>query len=226
MATVAVAANFKATLDLLEADFEATSSYELETVVGSTGKLYAQIVHGAPYDIFLAADQARPSQLVKDGAAQQNFQITYALGRVLVWRAKGPDFAADALFGMNVRRIAMANPELAPYGRAAQQVLGAIDPSSVLAPKLVLGENAGQAFAFVATGNAQFGFVSEAQILSLPADRRGGVWRPPGVQYAPIAQDAVLLARAEDNAAAQAFFAYLSRPAARRIIAAQGYDLP
>ena len=220
--TVAVAANFKTVLDQLESDFEARTDYKMDAVVGSTGKLYAQIVYGAPYDIFLAADQERPIRLLEEDKAVAGSRFTYALGRLMLWGTDDP----AALATSDIKRIAIANPKLAPYGRAAEQVLIKLDLSETTQTKLVLGENVGQAFAFVSTGNAQVGFVSEAQIISLGETDTAPSWRPPADLYDPIAQDAVLLTRAGDNPAATAFIAYLQTDAARDIIEQHGYDLP
>jgi len=220
--TVAVAANFKTALDQLETDFEARSNYELEVVVGSTGKLYAQIVYGAPYDVFLAADQARPVRLIEEGEALESSRLTYALGRLVLLGQEDP----GALESSDVMRIAIANPTLAPYGKAAEQVLARLNLTEVTEPKLVLGENVGQTFAFVSTGNAQVGFISEAQMSNLNETTSVPFWRPSSDLYDPIAQDAVLLTRAADKPAAIAFVSYLQTDAARDIIAQHGYDLP
>lgn len=225
-ATVAVAANFKSTLDALAADFESSTKYELETVIGSTGKLYAQITYGAPYDVFLAADQARPIRLVDENRAVSGSRITYAVGRLVLWSKDGVEFGPDQLTASKTKRIAIANPDLAPYGKAAKQTLEQLGLDVAVAPKLVFGENVGQAFAFIRTGNAQLGFVSEAQVLSLPSSQRGTTWIVPSTSHDPIAQDAVLLEHGADNSAAQAFMAYLHSTAARDIIAAQGYEAP
>mgnify|MGYP001792830246 CR=1 FL=1 len=190
--TVAVAANFKTVLDNLETEFEAQTNYELDMVVGSTGKLYAQIIYGAPYDVFLAADQERPIRLIEEGEAVSDSRLTYALGRLVLWGADDPNRLADP----EIKRIAIANPNLAPYGKAADQVLSHLGLTATTQSKLVLGENVGQAFAFVSTGNAQVGFVSEAQIISLGGEDSKPLWRPPSASHDPIAQDAVLLARA------------------------------
>ena len=219
---MAVAANFKTTLDALEADFEANSEHQIDIVVGSTGKLYAQIVYGAPFDIFLAADQARPERLGTEGRTVEGSQFTYALGRLVVLGIDDP----AQLQSEQVSRIAIANPELAPYGKAAEQIIRDLDLSETLMPKLVLGENVGQAFAFAQTGNAQASFVSEAQILDLPEAQQTRVWLPGPSLYEPIAQDAVLLKQAAQLPAAIAFMDYLRSDRARDIIAKQGYDLP
>ncbi|MHA7900536.1 MAG: molybdate ABC transporter substrate-binding protein [Henriciella sp.] len=221
-----MASNFKTTMDALEVSFEADTGYELDIVTGSTGKLFAQITYGAPYDVFLAADQARPARLVEDGRAISGSRFTYALGRLVLWSEQATALDAESLSASDLHRLAVANPDLAPYGRAAMQVIGALGLDTPLSTKLVLGENVGQAFAFVSTGNAQLGFVSEAQVLSRTGTERGTFWRPESDLYDPIAQDAVLIATATENPAARAFMDYLNSATAKDIIAQHGYDLP
>ena len=217
-----MAANFKTTLDELETAFEASTAYELDLVTGSTGKLYAQIILGAPYDVFLAADQVRPERLVTDGEAVAGSQFTYALGRLVLLGAE----SASDLNAPETRSVAIANPDLAPYGKAAKQVLDRLNLEDQVAPKLVLGENVGQAFAFVTTRNAQLGFVSEAQVRAFETSSDLRMWRPSPDLYDPIAQDVVLLQRAAENSAALAFIDFLKSEMAREIISRHGYDLP
>ncbi|MFN3214625.1 MAG: molybdate ABC transporter substrate-binding protein [Henriciella sp.] len=225
-ATVAVATNFKTTLEKLEADFETRSGYMLDVVSGSTGKLYAQINNGAPYDLFLSADQARPERLVEDGRAVQNSRFTYAIGGLALWSPTRPDITPDTLADNDITRLALANPDLAPYGLATVQLLERLDLLEPWQAKFVLGENVGQAFAFVSTGNAEIGFVSAAQVLALPEDARGSYWLVPRQLHEPIAQDAVLLKTGEDNQVARAFLTFLKTPEARDIIHESGYRVP
>lgn len=223
-ATVAVATNFKTTAEVLETAFEADRDFEITLVAGSTGKLYAQIEAGAPYDVFLAADEERPALLVKAGETGTPF--TYAVGQLVLWRKGGPAPGPDDLTAPETLRIALANPDLAPYGRAAMEILAALGLADATKDKRVLGENVGQAFAFVQTGNAQLGFVARAQILSLPVERRGSFWTVPGDLHDPIRQDAMLLKRGAANPAARAFIDYLKSEDAAAIIRASGYDTP
>lgn len=220
---VAVAANFKSAADALGAAFENRSGHTLTITSGSTGKLYAQIVNGAPFDVFLAADQIRPAKLETDGVALSGSQFTYAIGQLVLWdpagRAVGPGRLAEG----DYRRLAIANPALAPYGAAAHQVITALALGGETDGKLVYGENIGQAFAFVRTKNAELGFVALSQIWSLPAEKRGAHWTPPRALHAPIHQDAVLLTRARDNEAARAFFEFLKSDDALAIIGGFGY---
>lgn len=210
----------------LEDDFEESTGHELQIVIGSTGKIYSQIKHGAPYDVFLAADQARPERLVSEGTAVSGSRFTYARGQLVLWSPAAEALSVESLNAPAVKRIAIANPELAPYGRAAEQVLQGLNLHVSLSKKLVLGENVGQAFAFISTGNAQLGFVSKAQVLSLADEQRGTQWSPASALYDPINQDGVLLNRGNGNQTALAFMDYLKSPEAKAIILAHGYEIP
>lgn len=219
---VAVAGNFVPAMEALEAAFEAETGHEVTLAAGSTGKLYAQIVHGAPFDVFLAADEDRPARLEAGGMTVPGSRFTYAVGRIVLW---APDGAAneERLKAGDFRRLAVANPSLAPYGAAAMQVIGAVGVEEALAPKLVLGEDVGQAFAFVRTGNAELGFVALSQILALPEEERGGWWTPAQALYTPVRQDAALLRRGAENEAATAFLDFLRSAAGRAVLERYGY---
>lgn len=226
VALVAVAANFAEVMERLEADFEAESPHGLTVTTGSTGKLYAQIVNGAPFDVLLAADQARPELLEQQGLAVRGTRFTYASGRLSLWSADPQAFAGDGAAWLRrgaFRRLAIANPDLAPYGLAARQVLEALGVYEALAGRLVLGENVGQAHAMVATGNAEAGLVARAYVASPRNREPGSRWDVPADLHAPIRQDAVLLMRAEDNSAARDLLAFLRRDDVRRVIAGYGY---
>lgn len=224
-ATAAVAANFAAAMDRLVPAFEQTSGYRLTLVLGSSGKLAAQIQQGAPFDIFLSADIERPAALQAAGFAVPDSRFTYALGRLVLWSADpqafsdGPAYLAAGRF----RHLAIANPALAPYGAAAQQALQALGLWPALQPKIARAENIGQTYAMVAGGAAEAGFVALAQLAT---DVPGSRWPVPQELHEPIRQDALLLLRGRDNPAARAFIDYLESPPARTIIAALGYDLP
>ncbi len=225
-ATIAVAANFRSVLDQLEPAFEAETGHDLVVASGSTGKFYAQIVNGAPFDVFLSADRERPIRLEAAGTAITGSRFTYAVGRLAVWAPKETEIGAEHLARNDFRRIALANPDLAPYGAAAQDVIVALDLDEATAKKRVLGENVAQAFSFVRTGNAEVGFVALSQILTLPVSERGAYWAPPGDHYSPINQDAVLLAHGAENPAAYAFLEFLKSEEARAIIEQAGYSVP
>lgn len=220
---IALATNFKTTGDQLKADFEARSDHTLILSAGSTGKLYAQIINGAPFDIFLSADKAHPKRLIENGYAISGTHDTYAIGRLALWSA-GKEVNEESLRMGTFRTLAIANPALAPYGAAAMEILQHLKIST--SEKIVRGENIGQAFAFVATGAADIGLVSLSQILSLPEERRGQYWLPGDDLYTPIRQDGVLLTRARDSDAARAFLIYLQSDEAKAIIAASGYTVP
>jgi len=217
---VAVAANFTAAMKEIAAGFEQATGHTALLSFGSTGKLYAQIIQGAPFALFLAADQKRPKLLEDDGRASRRF--TYATGKLVLWSAK-PDFVdarGDVLTRGDFRHLAIVNPQTAPYGAAAMQVLDNLGLSAALGPRLVRGENVTQTYQFVATGNAELGFVALSQVMLKP---EGSRWKVPQSLYTPIRQDAVLLERGADQPAALALLAYLKGPEARAVIERLGY---
>jgi molybdate transport system substrate-binding protein len=222
---VAVAGNFATPMKAILAAFEAHSGHRVVPAFGSTGKLYAQIKNGAPFDAMLAADQRRPRLLEEEGIAVAGSRFTYAIGALVLWSA---DFGAiddgrGVLQGGDFRRLAIANPRLAPYGAAAMQTIEGLGLAAALEPKLVIGENIAQAFQFVATGNAQLGFVALSQVFEDGTIARGSGWIVPSSLHDPIRQDAVVLERARDNPVLAELFAYLRGDEARRLIAAFGY---
>jgi molybdate transport system substrate-binding protein len=224
-ARIAVATNFKPVMDVLEARFEAETEHEIDIVTGSTGALYAQITQGAPYDVFLSADQLRPQKLEEGGHAVEGMRFTYALGQLALWHPENAPINLQRLIDPKLRRLAIANPELAPYGRAAHDVLKALGFEEMLQDKLVYGENIGQTFAFIRTGNAEIGFVALSQLLELPEAARGAWLLIDGQLHAPIRQEAQLLQRGADNQAAIAFLDFLRSRAATDIISTLGYDV-
>jgi len=224
-ALVAVAANFAAPLAEVERAFEETTPHRLRVAVGSTGKLYAQILHGAPFDILLAADQERPELLERAGLTVPGSRRTYATGRLMLWSADPERIQGDIptlLAAGSFRRLAMANPALAPYGSAAQEVLQGFGLYAALREKIVTAENIGQTYAMVATGNAEIGFVA---VSGIAANDGGSRWEVPADRHSPIRQDAVLLARAADNVAAREFLDFLRDDRARAIISGFGYGV-
>jgi molybdate transport system substrate-binding protein len=225
-ALIAVAANFAEAMTRLEQQFEAQTNHKLTVTFGSTGKLYAQIVAGAPIDVLLAADQVRPAKLEDMGLAVADSRFTYAVGQLALWSADPLHIAADGeivLRRADFRHLAIANPKLAPYGEAARQALMRLGLYEQLAPRLVMGENVGQAYALVATGNAELGLVALSAVLSLRNQYPGSQWLVPLDLYDPIRQDAILLRRAEHNQAALAFVDFLQSRAARTLIEDSGY---
>ena len=225
-ALIAVATNFSEVIDVLKTDFESTTEHKLTIVTGSTGKLYAQIVNGAPFDVFLAADQARPERLVEDGLTL-GAQITYATGQLALWSVDADRIDENGLKALTepYRHLAIANPQLAPYGVAANEVLTALGVLEELQDRIVMGENIGQTHALVASGNAELGIVALAYATSARNAAAGSYWRISSDLHAPIHQDGVLTRRAEGNAAAFAFMTYLQSELAKSTIRAFGYKV-
>lgn len=225
-ATIAVATNFAEATEDLITRFEAQADHRITLVTGSTGKLFAQIIEGAPFDAFLAADQARPARLEAEGRAVAGSRFTYGEGRLVLWSATpdaiGTDGAA-VIRANDFAHLAIANPDLAPYGLAAKQALQGLGLWAMVKPKLVMGQNIGQAFSMVATGNADLGLVAKSYAISMRNRQPGRVWDVPEALYDPIRQDAVLLT--PDNAAAREFLAYLKTPEARAVITGYGYHV-
>lgn len=223
-ATVAVAANFSAALQQLATDFAARTEHRLRIASGATGGLYTAIRQGAPYDLLLAADSERPQRLVAEGEALADSRCTYAVGRLVLWSAErgriGPD-PVMALANPALRHLAIANPDVAPYGAAAREVLQHFGLWQALSPRLVQGMDIGQTYQMVATGNAELGLVAESALVD--DTRRGSRWDVPPAFHAPLNQDAVLLRRGANNPAALAFLHYLGGSSARQRIEALGY---
>ncbi len=221
-ALVAVAANFADTARQLAQTYSDSSEHQLVVAVGSTGKLYAQIINGAPFDVLLAADQRRPQLLVASGHAVATSPFTFARGQLMLWSADAQRVTSDptaSLLADRRSRVAIANPKLAPYGEAARETLETLQLWEPLSDRLVRGENVAQAFAMAASGNADFAFVA-ASMSNLHAGSR---WLVPQRFYTPIRQDAVLLSRAAQNPAAKGFLAYLASIEAQTSIRAAGY---
>ena len=223
----AVAANFAEVVAELEPLFEAAHpEADLEVTTGSTGKLYAQIKAAAPFDLLLAADQARPIRLEEEGAAVPGSRFTYAVGRLTLWSPDAERIKGDGIAAMTdeaTRFIAMANPALAPYGAAAEQALSALGIADQVKGKLVMGQNIGQTFSMVATGNAEMGLVALSAALSPRNESPGSRWDVPQSAYDPIRQDAVLLD--PGNASARAFLDFLRTDEARAVITRFGYGV-
>lgn len=226
-ARVAVAANFAEPLKAVASVLEKTTGHTLQITVGATGKLAAQIRNGAPFEVLLAADTLAPAQLEKDGLTQAGSRFTYATGKLVLWSADATrvDPKGEVLKGGQFRKLAYANPKVAPYGAAAVQVMDQLGLATALAPKLVQGESIGQTFGFVHTGNAELGFVALSQVLEGGRLKRGSIWLVPQPLYAPIRQDAVVLQRGAANPAAQALMRLLKSPAIQDLIRSYGYDL-
>nr|WP_082876688.1 molybdate ABC transporter substrate-binding protein [Hydrogenophaga crassostreae] len=224
---VAVAANFAEPIKAIADEWQRASGHTLNATVGATGKLYAQIRNGAPFDVFLAANAQVPETLEAEGLAQPGSRFTYARGQLVLWsaNARRVDAQGDVLRRADLGKLAYANPKTAPYGAAAVQLMAALGLTEALTPKLVQGESIGQTYAFVFTGNADVGFVALSQIFKNGQLKSGSMWRPPGNLYAPIEQDAVLLKRGANNPAARAFMQWLKSPEGQTLIRTYGYDI-
>ena len=223
---VAVASNFLSTLNEIAKSFEHDTGHDVTISSGSTGKLYAQIIHGAPFDVFFSADEARPTLMEKEGLAVNGSRFTYAIGRLTLWSAD-PTFIEGTgelvLSKGRFSHIAIANPKTAPYGAAAEQTLKGLGVWRHIKGRIVQGENIGQTFQFVFSGNAEIGLVALAQALDPRRHGAGSRWNVPVNLYDPLHQQAVLLVNGQDNDVAQAFLQYVQSPEARSIIERFGY---
>ena len=224
---VAVAANFTAPMKQIAAEFERDTGHKASLSFGSTGKFYAQIREGAPFEVFLAADDTTPARIEKEGAAVVDSRFTYAIGKLVLWSKQSGlvDSEGAVLKSAHIERIAVADPKLAPYGAAAVQAMQKLGVYAGLQTRVVQGENIGQTYQFVATGNAPLGFVALSQVFADGKIKEGSAWVVPADLYSAIRQDAVLLAKGKDNTTAQALIAYLKSPKAQAVIRSFGYEL-
>ncbi len=222
-AIVAVATNFAQPLKALAPAFTAATGHAIAIAAASTGQLYAQIRQGAPFDVFLAADAGRPAALVEDGVAIAANRFAYAYGRLVLLSRSPAATGKDCLDVLRAAsRIAIANPAIAPYGRAARETLEALGLWDQVEARIVQGQDVGQTYAFIATANAEAGFVALSQVIADPAGP-GCRWDVDPELHAPIEQQAVLLAHGADNAAALAFLDFLKGAEAQATIRAFGY---
>ncbi|MCX7175922.1 MAG: molybdate ABC transporter substrate-binding protein [Proteobacteria bacterium] len=224
--SVAVAANFTAPLQKIAPEFEKDTGHKIVAAYGSTGKFYAQIKNGAPFEVLLAADDETPTRLVKEGSAVAGSQFTYAIGKLVLWSAKPAlvDGAGDILKKGGFDHIALANPKLAPYGAAAVEAMKALGVYDALQPKLVMAENIAQAHQFISSGNAVLGFVALSQVLK-DEKMEGSAWLVSANLYSPIRQDAVILEKGKGKPAAAALLNYLKGDKAKAVVKSFGYDL-
>ena len=224
-AHVAVAANFASSHYKLAKQFESQTHYHIITSAASSGKLFAQIKHGAPYDIFLSADQKYPMLLGDSGNASANSRFTYAIGRLVLW-SKNPKYIVDGekfLSTLSYNYLAVANPRVAPYGAAAKQALRHMKLWGNLQQKLVRGESVLQAFQFIATGNAELGFIALSLLLNTNQDVSQAYWEVPLDYYTSLRQDAILLSHGKNNKVALAYLNFLKQAYARNMISKAGY---
>lgn len=223
--SVAVAANFAGPLTKIGEGFTAATGHTLKVSVGSTGRFYSQIVAGAPFEVLISADDETPKKLIAEGFAVTGSNFTYAIGKLVLWSAQ-PGYVDDqgaVLASGKFAHLAIANPKLAPYGQAGTDVLKARGLTDALAPKLVTAESIAQAYQFIATGNAELGFVALAQVVTPGKPVTGSYWLVPPALYGEIRQDAVLLETGEKNPAAAALLAYLKSAPAKAVIQSYGY---
>nr|WP_228488440.1 molybdate ABC transporter substrate-binding protein [Caenimonas koreensis] len=223
---VAVASNFTAPMQKIAAMFEQDTGHKAQVAYGSTGRFYAQVKNGAPFDVLLAADNETPQRLMEDSLAVKGMAFTYAKGKLVLWSAKPGvvDESGSVLRNGRFDKLAIADPKLAPYGLAAMEVLSTLKIAQVVEPKLVRGENISQAYQFVATGNAQIGLVALSQVSLDGKITQGSAWVMPGGYYTAILQDAVLLNKGLGNPAALALMDYLRTDKVRALIRTYGYD--
>ena len=220
---VAVAANFTDAANEIAAAFAAATDHEAVLSFGATGQFYTQITQGAPFEVFLAADDERPTLAVKEGFGVDGSVFTYAIGQLVLYSAdKDTVTGPETLEAGDFKQIAIANPETAPYGKAAVETMKSLGVYDALQPKIVQGQNIGQTFQFVETGNAEVGFVALGQVSQTDAGSR---WVVPQEHFEPIRQDAVLLKTGENNPAAAAFLEFLKGDEAGAIIEKFGYAL-
>ena len=224
---VAVAANFTAPIQAIATAFEKDTGHTLVVSSGATGQIYAQIKNGAPFEVFLSADDITPAKLEQEGDTVKGSRFTYAIGTLALWSAKEGyvDNTGEVLKANQYQHLAIANPKTAPYGVAATQVLSKLGLADATKAKIVEGQSITQAYQFVSTGNAELGFVALSQIYKDGKLTSGSAWIVPDSLHDPIKQDAVMLTKGRDNAAAKALVDYLKGPKAAAIIKSFGYQL-
>lgn len=224
---VAVAANFAAPMKVIAAEFEKATGHQAKLTFGSTGKFYAQIRQDAPFEVMLSADDETPARMEKEGLTLAGSRSTYAIGKLVLWSSQAGrvDANADVLRRGDFNKLAIAAPKLAPYGAAAVETLGRLGLLTAVEPKFVQGENIAQTYQFVATGNADIGFVAMSQVYEGGRLKSGSAWPVPADLHAPIRQDMVILGKGKSNPAAHELLRFLKTDAVRKIIESYGYAL-
>jgi molybdate transport system substrate-binding protein len=227
-AMVAVAANFSASMQQIAALFQKETGHQIKLSFGASGGIYAQIKNGAPFDLFLSADQLTPQKLEAEGLGVPNSRFTYATGQLVLWSKQEGlvDAKGHVLQNKSIQRIALANPKLAPYGAAAMETMTNLGLLKELQSKLVQGDNIAQTYQFVSTQNAQIGFVALSQVFANGNITSGSAWIVPGNLHQPIQQDVILLRKGQDNKAATALLLYLKGEQAKKIMKSFGYLSP
>ena len=225
---VAVAANFAQAMKDIATEFEKDTGHKVAMTQGATGKFYAQITNGAPFEVFLSADDETPTRLVREGKAVPGQQFTYAIGRLVLWSPddKLVDQGGNVLKTDKFKFIAIANAKVAPYGRAAVQTMQKLGALTVIEPRVVQGESIAQTQQFVTSGNAQLGFVALSQVWESGKLKSGSGWIVPETMHEELRQDAVLLNPGKDSPAAHALLAWLKSDKAKKIIDRYGYKIP
>ena len=224
---VAVAANFTVPMQRIAADFEKETGHKAQLVFGSTGKFYAQIKNGAPFEVLLAADDETPAKLEKEGMTVSGSRFTYAIGKLVLWSTK-PGLVDDKggiLKKGDFRHLSIANPKLAPYGAAGMETLAALKLTESVQDKIVTAENITQAQQYISTGNAELGFVALSQVIKDGKIAGGSAWIVPPTLYQPIRQDAVILEKGRGKSAVTALMNYLRGDKAREVIKSYGYEI-
>ena len=223
---VAVAANFVPPFKEISAEFEKATGHKVQSSPGSSGKFYAQIKNGAPFEVFFSADDERPKLLEDEGFGVKGTRFTYAVGRLVLW---SPDPSLvngeQVLRTDKFKHLAVANPKTAPYGTAAMQAMQKLVLWDHLQSRIVLGENLGQTIGFIESGNAELGFLALSQVLNPKIKGKGSRWDVPNNLHEPIRQDAILLAKGQSNPAAKALMEFMHGPQAQAIIERYGYEL-
>jgi molybdate transport system substrate-binding protein len=224
---VAVAANFTAPIQAIARDFEKDTGHKLVASFGATGQFYTQIKNGAPFEVFLAADDTTPAKLESENETVKGSRFTYAVGTLALWSAKEGyvDDKGQVLKGNQYQHLSIANPKAAPYGLAATQTLDKLGLTDATKARIVEGQSIAQAYQFVQTGNAELGFVALSQVFKDGKLTSGSAWIVPADLHEPIKQDAVILNKGKNNPAAKALMEYLKGPKAAAVIKSYGYEL-
>ncbi|MBK8815109.1 MAG: molybdate ABC transporter substrate-binding protein [Methylococcaceae bacterium] len=226
---VAVASNFTKPMNEIAEAFTKATGHEASLSFGSSGKFVAQIENDAPFEVFLSADEMNTKKLEESGKGFANTRFTYAIGKLVLWSAKAGvvDEQGKVLSKGGFKHLALADPKLAPYGLAAEEILKNLGLLDKLKPAFVLGENISQTQQFISTGNAELGFIALSQVIGKDGKiGEGSGWIVPDTLHSPIKQDVILLKKGEPNPAAQALLAFLKSPEALVIIKKFGYNVP
>ena len=224
---VAVAGNFFKPLKELANEFESKTGHKIVISVGSSGKLFAQISNGAPFDLFLSADQKRPTQLTQQNLAISDSQFTYAIGKLVFWSSIQNHITMQGKYlrSPNLKYLAIANPAVSPYGEQTIRALKKLGVYKYVKDKFVQGQNLGQTYQYISSGNIQQGIIALSQVTHEGEISSGSFWILPKSLYQPIKQDAVLLEKGRNNSVAKEFIAFLKTPLAIKIIRSFGYEV-